>query len=178
MISDHEEAGKAHQPIREKKNQPTWIDKGLVDLRSCINGVGVLKEPLHIDAGTDEEAALTILMTFFGLTEQNTSITIDTPIGAVLIDQTKLTHIVEKRVDARERYVNFALETMKSPFEIWAVEYDNDSIRLAYIGVFEGKRQMLVVVSTVNGKVLWNFMHCDRKTLNKHRHGELRYVAQ
>lgn len=32
---------------------------------------------------------------------------------------------------------------------------------------------MLVSVSLVGGKVMWNFMQSDAKALNKHRHGEL-----
>ncbi|MBK4998216.1 hypothetical protein IAE37_000492 [Pseudomonas sp. S31] len=34
---------------------------------------------------------------------------------------------------------------------------------------------MLVIVTLENGKTLWNFMHCEAKALNKHRHGILLY---
>ncbi len=86
-----------------------------------------------------------------------------------------LYHIVEKRVDARERFVETALETLKGPFEIWRVALTDDTHRLAYIGAYESKRQMLVSVKMVEGQQMWNYMHCDAKALNKHRHGELLY---
>lgn len=101
-----------------------------------------------------------------------------TPIGAVRVLKEHLPHIVEKRQDARERYVQFAIAAMQAPFEVWSVEYDDGSTRRAFIGLFEGKHQMLVVVSTIGDMVLWNFMHCDKKSLNKHRHGSLIYSAQ
>ncbi|WP_284739065.1 hypothetical protein [Pseudomonas sp. CG7] len=34
---------------------------------------------------------------------------------------------------------------------------------------------MLVSVVFFEGQMLWNFMHTDAKSLNKHRHGELLY---
>jgi hypothetical protein len=34
---------------------------------------------------------------------------------------------------------------------------------------------MLVVVDMSDGHILWNFMHCDKSSLNKHRNGELIY---
>ncbi len=32
---------------------------------------------------------------------------------------------------------------------------------------------MLVIVEMIEGELLWNFMHSDAKSLNKHRHGML-----
>ena len=43
----------------------------------------------------------------------------------------------------------------------------------AAAGAFQGKRQMLVIVEMIEGELLWNFMHSDAKSLNKHRHGML-----
>ncbi len=95
--------------------------------------------------------------------------------GDIQIQRSCIHHIVEKRQDARERYVKVALDTLIGPFEVWQVAYTNDTYRLAFIGVYETKRQMLVVVTLDNGKMLWNFMQCDAKALNKHRHGKLLY---
>ncbi|RCL22089.1 hypothetical protein C6A77_20905 [Pseudomonas sp. AFG_SD02_1510_Pfu_092] len=95
--------------------------------------------------------------------------------GDIRIQRSCIHHIVEKRQDARERYVKVALDTLVGPFEVWRVAYTNDTYRLAFIGVYETKRQMLVVVTLDNGKMLWNFMQCDAKALNKHRHGKLLY---
>lgn len=95
--------------------------------------------------------------------------------GDILIQRSCIHNIVEKRQDARERYVKVALDTLIGPFEVWQVAYTNDTNRLAFIGVCETKRQMLVVVVLNKGKMLWNFMQCDAKALNKHRHGKLLY---
>ncbi|MGY2290900.1 hypothetical protein ACW9H6_13975 [Pseudomonas sp. SDO528_S397] len=53
--------------------------------------------------------------------------------------------------------------------------YSDGSARLAFIGAYETKRQMLVIVNIQAGNVLWNFMQTDAKALNKHRHGQLVY---
>nr|WP_236250043.1 PBECR2 nuclease fold domain-containing protein [Pseudomonas cichorii] len=84
-------------------------------------------------------------------------------------------HIVEKRQDARERYVKLALDTLTGPLEVWKVAFTDGTQRLAFIGAYELKRQMLVSVIFIDGQMLWNFMHTDAKSLNKHRHGELLY---
>ncbi|WP_322534055.1 PBECR2 nuclease fold domain-containing protein [Duganella zoogloeoides] len=85
-----------------------------------------------------------------------------------------------KRQDARERYVRHALATIRDPYEIWIVEYEDENgkeeLRHVYIGAFQGKQHMLVVFIDTTGRVLWNFMHGDGKALNKHRHGECIYI--
>ncbi len=163
---------------KEKKGLPTWKDLGLQDLRDIpAVDVRLLPEPEVIDPGKSEAEALAILAQYLGLLDGCTAVEFSTPLGTVVVQQEKLPHIVEKRQDARERYINFALTTMRTPFEVWLVEYDDGSKRLAYIGVFSGSRHMLVVVAQVNGLLLWNFMHADKKSLNKHRHGQLLFQA-
>jgi len=95
--------------------------------------------------------------------------------GDVTIMRSSIYHIVEKRLDARERYVKLALDTLTGPLEVWQVAFTDGSDRLAFIGAYESKRQMLVSVAIINGRLLWNFMHTDAKSLNKHRHGKLVY---
>lgn len=93
----------------------------------------------------------------------------------------KLAHIVEKRPDSRERYVQHAIDTLTGPFEVWKVLYDNGGFRLAFINAYEAKNDMLVVVDVRNGHVLWNFMHAPSRAMNKHRQGDLlykRYILQ
>lgn len=138
----------------------------------------MLPEPGVIEGGKTEADALAALTEQLGLSDpvlNGTEFT--TPIGAVYVARVHLPHIVEKRQDARERYVRFAIATMRAPFEVWSVDYDDGSSRRAFIGLFQGKQQMLVVVANINGMVLWNFMHSDKKSLNKHRHGRLVYSA-
>lgn len=163
------------QPIREKPDQLTWLDYQLEDLRLLDREFRAAS--LHeVEAAPDIDAAIEVVARCFGLGDSQVLATsIDTPSGAVQIQRESLYHIVEKRRDARERYAHYALDTLTGPFEVWRVAYDNDSFRLAFIGVYETKNQMLVVVNIQAGHVLWNFMHSEAKSLNKHRHGELLY---
>ncbi|MGK9416031.1 PBECR2 nuclease fold domain-containing protein [Pseudomonas cedrina] len=161
--------------IHELKGQQTWLDYGLPDLRSLDRALrsSALEEMAAGEGITD---ALQILASDLGLTDAACSqVHIASPLGDILIQRSSLRHIVEKRQDARERYVRFAVDTLTGPLEIWRVAYSNGSARLAFIGAYETKRQMLVVVNIRAGNVLWNFMQTDAKALNKHRHGELLY---
>lgn len=157
--------------VREVPGQKTWLDYGFPDLRPLSRELRS-RTPEDVAAAADLEAAIAVLAMAFGLSDPGIDrIAMTTPVGIVTVIRDKLLHIVEKRSDARERYVYYAIDTLKDPFEVWRVEYDNGGHRLAFIGAYEGKRQMLVIVETISGEVLWNFMHSDAKSLNRHRHG-------
>lgn len=161
--------------IHELKGQQTWLDYGLPDLRSLDRALRshALEE---VPAGKNITDAVEIVASNLGLIGSAYSqVRIASPLGVVLIQRATLRHIVEKRQDARERYVKFALDTLTGPLEIWRVAYSDGSTRLAFIGAYEAKRQMLVIVNIQAGNMLWNFMQTDAKALNKHRHGELLY---
>lgn len=68
-----------------------------------------------------------------------------------------------------------ALDTLANPYEVWETMYDDGQVRFLFIGAYRQKQQMLVVVAPREGKVLWNVMHTDAKSLNKHRRGILLY---
>lgn len=166
--------------MRAKKEQKTtWMECGHDDLRR-LDAIHKLPEAELMETFDDINLVITVLEQKLGFNDLSTSeVVVETPLGMVRIDRDKLEHIVEKRKDARERYVEHALATMRDPLEIWVVEYGDDDgnqeFRDCYIGVFEGKHQMLVVCAEINGKILWNYMQCDAKSLNKHRHGECIY---
>lgn len=166
--------------MRAKKQQKTnWRDRGHDDVRELDSAHKLPAEDI-VEAENEISMALLVLEQHLGFVELAVEVvTVETPIGAVRIDRTRLEHIVEKRQDASERYVKLALATMRDPLEVWLVEYEDDDgkeeYRHSYIGVFEGKHHMLVVCAEIEGKILWNFMHCDGKSLNKHRHGERVY---
>ncbi len=157
--------------VKEEKDQPRWIDLGRIDLRHAHADDRLPQELALAGADTADEAIL-ILEHHLGFKEGMDTVYLASPLGEVAAHREQLTHIVEKRADARERYARLAIATMADPFEIWHVEYDDGSFRHAYIGLFEGKTQML---EHHNGQLLWNFMHCEHKSLNKHRHGTLVY---
>jgi hypothetical protein len=159
---------------KEKKGQLRWIELGRIDLRHA-HADDHLPQVLALAGADTVEEAILILEHHLGFKEGLDIVYLACPLGTIAAHREYLTHIVEKRVDARERYVQLAINTMADPFEIWHVEYDDGSFRHAYIGLFEGKTQMLVVVTHHNGQLLWNFMHSEHKSLNRHRHGALVY---
>ena len=158
--------------MAEEKGQSTWVAVGLKDLRTLGREY---RSPAIEEAAPaqNHQEAIAAVASYLGFTPSVNSLSVATPMGDVLIKYSSIYHIVEKRPDARERYVGMALDTLRGPFEVWKVAFNNDTHRLAYIGAYESKRQMLVSVTMENGKVLWNFMHTDAKSLNKHRHGQL-----
>lgn len=160
-------------PVREQKGQPKWPELGLLDLRS-LDAELRSSAPQEIEAAESIQEAIAIVARTFGLdTPGTTSADLVTPLGSISVVRESLFHIVEKRQDARERYALYAHETLVCPFEVWKVAYDDGSYRLAFIGAYAAKNQMLVVVNYTPEKVLWNFMHGEAKAINKHRHGEL-----
>jgi hypothetical protein len=159
--------------VKEVPDQPNWQFFSLPHLQHLeATDARVLSPPDLMDECGSEEEALELLARCFGVVDAPQRL-LPTAIGDILVIKEKLKHIVEKRPDARERYVNFALSALSTPYEVWKIDYDNGSARFAFLGVFHGKRQMLVVVDIQSGNVLWNFMHCERKSLNKHRQGTL-----
>ena len=91
----------------------------------------------------------------------------------VVIRDASLSHVVEKRLDQRERYASMVLPTLAEPTEIWATSYDDDDYRHRYIKVFKGaKADMLVVVMVQpDGAIFWNMMQRDRRRMNEMRLG-------
>ncbi|WP_337048250.1 PBECR2 nuclease fold domain-containing protein [Serratia liquefaciens] len=153
----------------------TFRELDLPDLRVLESEFRLEPTP-EIEAGDCVEAAVALLELHMGFIEPDMpSIPKETIIGTLSILRDKLEHIVEKRLDARERYVLLALDTLENPYEVWEILYDDGQIRFLFIGAYRQKQQMLVVVAPWEGKVLWNFMHTDAKSLNKHRQGVLLY---
>lgn len=157
---------------KEACGQISWKDLGLPDIRDVTVAVAHVRE---LPGAIDFDSALEQVALGFGLQETMDEVSIDTPLVPVIIRREYLLHIVEKRPNARERFTEFAVDTVRNPFEVWRVYYSDESYRLAFIGVYEARYQMLVVINIDRGHALWNFMNCDRKALNKHRHGDLVY---
>lgn len=157
----------------------TWQDFDLLDLR---NLTAEQRRPAmeEVEAGGGVKEAVAVLEHWMGFTNESMiSVAIENQVlGVIHILRQNLEHIVEKRRDARERYVNLALDTIKEPYEIWLTPYDDDMCRYAFIGTYCQKYQMYVVIAPWNGRVLWNFMQAEAKSLNKHRRGKLLYFRK
>jgi hypothetical protein len=154
--------------------QQSWKDLGLPDVRSMDLSLAttVAREQ---PGACDLQMAWEQVALGFGMQEGQDDVWVETPYVPVTVQRKNLLHIVEKRPNARERFTEFARDTLRNPMEIWRISYSDDSFRLAFIGVYRAKYQMLVVIHIDHGHVLWNFMNCDKKALNKHRHGDLVY---
>lgn len=153
--------------------QPTWKDVGLPDLRSLPPGEPA---PQMLAAEAHKNAAVDVLRSVLGVSPGGER-AIRTPVEQVSIRDSSLPHVVEKRQDARERYARFIEPTLLRPTEVWAVSYDDGTLRNRYIKLFSGSRYDMLVMVRINpdGSVFWNMMHRDRKGMNALRLGRLVY---
>ncbi|QRV22782.1 PBECR2 nuclease fold domain-containing protein [Marinomonas foliarum] len=159
---------------KRDKTQQLWNELGLEDLRSLIPEHR-LTCPGIVNAAEDFDSAFQILLDAFDLKEASDSTTLEAFIGLISVSGKDLRHIVEKRNDARERYVHYALATIQDPFEIWLSNYEDGTERFQFIGSFKTKVQMLVVVAKYENHTMWNFMHSNAKKLNRSRCGKIIY---
>jgi len=159
---------------RAVEGQQTWSDLGMADLRAMADRAEPAPELLG--GAADKAAAVEAMRRAMGI-EQGGGITVSTPVERVEIDVLSLPHVVEKRADQRERFANFVLPTLLRPTEVWAVAYDDGSVRNRYVKLFSGSRYDLLVLVKVaeDGSVFWNMMQRDRKGMNALRIGDLVY---
>lgn len=152
-----------------------WQDLELPNLR-YLEAEMLRPAIQEIPASDTFEGAISTMEQQLGFLEPGMrAVQVHTPLWAMNVLRDSLPHIVEKRRDARERYVTTALDTLHYPYEIWEAMYDDDLVRYTFIGVYSQKYQMLVIVAPWDGRVLWNFMQTEIKSLNKHRCGNLLY---
>ena len=161
--------------IKSLGGQLTWSDLGRSDLRSP--DVPRLPDPGVLPTAEGVDAALDMMRSI--LVPNGTVNIVRTPIEDVIIRAELLPHIVETRADARERYANYALATLRDPFEVWLTAYEDGSYRKRYIGVFKSDKDLLVVLrENRDGSLVWdlyNLMQRDAKGLNRLREGRLLY---
>ncbi|MDE2414855.1 MAG: minor capsid protein [Comamonadaceae bacterium] len=158
---------------KEVPGQSTWKTLGLEDLRGMQPSMAA---PELLEKADSIDGAVEVLRGALGL-EVNGTRTVQTPAGPVVIFDDRLLHVVEKRLDARERYGRFVLPTLESPDEVWKTAYDDDTVRRRYIKLFsDSKYDVLVIVREgADGSVLWNLIQRDRKGMNALRVGHLTY---
>lgn len=158
---------------KEVAGQPTWKTEGLADLRTMQP---TMAAPELLQMADSVGGAVEVLRGALGV-EAGSARFVQTPAGIVAIFDDLLKHVVEKRLDARERYANYVLPTLQTPDEIWQTAYGDDTTRRRYIKLFSGaKYDILVVVREgANGDVLWNVINRDRKGMNALRVGKLMY---
>ena len=161
------------QIAKEVAEQGNWKTLGRPDLRQMTPRT---EAPEMLPAASTWEAAISQLRGALGV-PVGASRSIHTPVGNVTILDELLPHVVEKRLDARERYANFVIPTLMSPDEVWDTAYDDGTQRRRFIKLFTGSKYdiMVVVKQEPNGYILWNLINRDRKGMNILRAGKLIY---
>lgn len=150
--------------------QPSWKDFGRPDLRRVPQALRA-PAPDLMPAASGVEEAVAVLARAVGLVGAQRIIT--TPIEDLAVRRELLVHMVEKRDNARERYGNFVLPTLTDPFEVWLTAYP-DGYRRRYVGLFQGVKDLLVVVRVnQDGSLMWNILDADDRLMNRHRAGAL-----
>lgn len=160
--------------IASLASQKTWRDYGRPDLRDVPDARRIVM-PQMIEQVDTQDAAVAILAGALGVSQDNPVRLVKTPIEQVALHYDYLPHMVEKRIDGRERYANFILPTLQDPFEVYLTQYD-DGMRHRYIGLFTGRSDLMVVVrQNIDGSLVWNIMQANDKAMNKQRQGALLY---
>ena len=156
---------------KEVAGQDTWQTLGLADLRQMRPSMAA---PDLLTAAESVEDAVNVLRSALGV-PVNGARFVETPAGLVTIFDKLLTHVVEKRLDRRERFGAFVLPTLQQPDEVWETAYDDATTRRRFIKLFsDSKYDLLVIVREgPDGAVLWNVLNRDRKAMNTMRTGRL-----
>ena len=155
---------------KAKTDQPDWKTLGLPDLRAMK---GAVEAPALLAGAATRSEALDTVRTALGM-EPGGGVLVQTPVEMVMLLDASLPHVVEKDVDARERYAHFILPTLRHPTEVWATQYDDATVRHRYIKLFsESKNDLMVIVRVEpDGSIFWNMMQRERKKMNDMRVGE------
>jgi hypothetical protein len=121
-----------------------------------------------LKAGDTEEEALEIVSKEFELVDgiYSRKILLNAIQSWAIVSIDNLKHVVEKRKDARERFSKLAHLTLLNPFEVWKIKYSDGGFRLAFIGIFSGSKNHILLILKIdaNNNVLWNFMQCELKS--------------
>lgn len=161
---------------KEVAEQGNWKTLGRPDLRQMTPKT---EAPEMLPKAGSLEQAVSTLRGALGV-PIGAARSVQTPVGQVTILEELLVHVVEKRLDGRERYAQFVLPTLMTPDEVWATAYDDGTQRRRFIKLFTGSKYDIatVVMQNPNGSILWNVIIRERKGLNNLRVGALEYAAE
>ena len=169
---------------RLAKNQHTFRDFALPGLAATPAALR-LQVPRLLDKADNAAAALAQLTIALALPKSGWR-RVETPAGLddVVIAQSFLPHIVEKRGAARERYAHYILPTLMDPLEVWLSRYEDGSFRRRFIAVFEGNRgpqSYVIARENRDGSFFFNFIPVSilkKKYLDSRRKGLLLFRKQ
>ena len=158
--------------VTEAPGQTTWKDLHLPDLRAIKPN---MPEALPLlPRAASRPAAAEQVIEELGLKDTPWR-SVDTPVGSVLLRRDYIEHVVEKEIDARERFAKYILPTLTDPYEVWLTMYDDGRPRQRYIGLYQGVQYDVLVVARVNtdGQLFWNILPAEPRKLNQQRVGKL-----
>lgn len=160
---------------KEVAGQENWKSLGRPDLRQMEPSMAA---PALMPGGVDLAEAVSFLREALQV-PINGARFVETPTGVVAIFDKLLPHVVEKRLDRRERFAGFVLPTLQAPDEVWETAYDDATSRRRFIKIFsDTKYDLLVIVREASdGEVLWNVIQRERKGMNAMRVGRLIYAS-
>lgn len=154
-------------------NQKSYRDYGRPHLAE-VPQVARLKAPGLLPEARTRQDALVQLAAAFGVSKEKPKI-VQTPVEKVVLRYDMIPHVVEKALDARERYARYVLPTLEQPYEVWLTAHKN-GYQTRYIGLFEDLRDMLVVVRVLaDGSLTYNVIRAKDQYLNGRRVGALLY---
>ena len=166
--------------LKPTAGQAKWNDAQYLrpDLRKVEDAFKLQAPEILPSAGT-LDAAIEVMARTLGVNELTPSRIITTPVEEVTAHFGFLKHLVEKRGEDRERYANYLLPSLVSPYEVWRVAYENGEYRNRYIGVFHGAKDSMVSVQiNTGGALLWNVMFEAPVGMNRQRIGELLWTKK
>lgn len=169
---------KSERVVKALDDIPTWSALGRPDLRN-VDPTLRLPDPGELPAAPTRALAHRLMLDAL-LPGGQIMRTVATPIEQVIIRAELLPHITAKEQDARERFASYVVPTLEQPFEVWLTPYDDGTYRKRYIGLFQARNDLLVVVrENRDGSLLWevyNVLQAASKRLNQLRFGTLLYV--
>lgn len=156
--------------------QRNWQDYDLPDLRNIEDSLK--SDATLLKSGDTISKAHDIIAEAFGVSANNKTSILQTPIGKVHIQYDLLRHIVEKRTEARERYAEYARRTLENPLEVWLTAFEQDGGKIEYrpqfIGSIKGasRNNLVSVILLKDGNFMYNLMSSRAKDMNKKRRGD------
>ena len=101
---------------------------------------------------------------------------VNTPLESVIIHRQHIRHILLKRDQQREKFINHIIPTLTAPDEIWLTGY-KDGFRRQFIKAFKDKNNMLIIVrENLDGSLFWNAIPTNKPNyVDGRRKGVLLY---
>lgn len=160
---------------RNWPEQRTWQEYGLQDLREVP--ADHRQNATLANPGKTVDEAMDIVAKALGISKENKAGFIQSPVEKVAVQYESLRHMVQKRDEQRERFAEFVKKTLEQPYEVWLTRFpsgNQEGYRKQYIGLFEenGKNLLVSVIPASDGRLLYNFMQRNDKSLNSRRRGD------